>query len=59
MAAALSGLFGLGLAAAGIAVWRFLDRPTPERARLFEPISGLWTLFVYLGLGTSPWLLSP
>ena len=55
MAAALGGLFGLGLAAAGIAVWRFLDRPTPERARLFEPISGLWTLFVYLGLGVSPY----
>jgi len=55
MAAALGGLFGLGLAAAGIAVWRFLDRPTSERARLFEPISGLWTLFVYLGLGVSPY----
>jgi 4-hydroxybenzoate polyprenyltransferase len=55
MAATLSGPFGLGLAAAGIAVWRFLDRPTPERARLFGPISGLWTLLVYLGLGVSPY----
>jgi 4-hydroxybenzoate polyprenyltransferase len=59
MAATLIGPFGLVLAAAGIAAWRFLNRPTQERARLFEPISGLWTLFVYLGLGASSWLLSP
>jgi 4-hydroxybenzoate polyprenyltransferase len=59
MAATLIGPFGLVLAAAGIAAWRFLNRPTQERARLFEPISGLWTLFVYLGLGAGSWLLSP
>jgi 4-hydroxybenzoate polyprenyltransferase len=58
VAGALSGAFGLILVAAAIAGWRFLDRPTSKRAGLFEPISGLWTLVAYLGLGAGPWLLS-
>jgi 4-hydroxybenzoate polyprenyltransferase len=37
---------------------RFLRRPVKEQARWFELMSGVWTLFVYLGLGVAP-LLCP
>lgn len=59
LAAVLTGAFGVVLALAGAAGWRFLDRPTPKRAGLLESISGLWILVAYLGLGAGPWLLSP
>jgi hypothetical protein len=58
LADVLTGAFGIVLAVAAIAGWRFLDRPTSKRAGLFELISGLWTLVAYLGLGLGPWLLS-
>jgi hypothetical protein len=57
-AGVLTGAFGIVLMVAAIAGWRFLERPTSKRAALFEPISGLWTLVAYLGLGAGPWLLS-
>jgi len=59
LAATLTGTFGTVLALAAMTGWRFLDRPTAKRAGLFEPISGLWILVAYLGLGAGPWLLSP
>ena len=59
LAAVLAGAFGVVLAVAGATGWRFLDRPTPKRAGLFEPISGLCILVAFLGLGAGPWLLSP
>ncbi len=49
--------FGGVLTLAALAGWRFLDQPTPRRARLFEPVSGLWTLVAYLGLGVGPFVL--
>ncbi|MBC8137375.1 MAG: UbiA family prenyltransferase [Fibrella sp.] len=33
---------------------RFIRRPTKENAKLFEPISGVWTLVMYLSLGAIP-----
>jgi len=35
---------------------RFLAEPTHERARWFQPLSGLWTLTLYLSLGLAPLL---
>lgn len=55
--AVLTAAFGIVLALAAVAAWRFLDQPTPKRAGLFEPVSGLWTLVAYLGLGAGPWVL--
>jgi len=55
--AVLTAAFGIVLALAAVAGWRFLDQPTPKRAGLFEPVSGLWTLVAYLGLGAGPWVL--
>ena len=50
VAFAMPLLLGLGalLAAAVVISGRFLKRPVPARARLFEPVSGVWTLVVYL-----------
>lgn len=38
----------------------FIQKPTTKAANLIETMSGLWTLFVYLGLGILPllWRLS-
>jgi 4-hydroxybenzoate polyprenyltransferase len=55
--AVLAAAFGIVLALAAVAGWRFLDQPTSKRAGLFEPVSGLWTLVAYLGLGAGPWVL--
>jgi len=55
--AVLAVAFGAVLTVAAMAGWRFLDRPTATRAALFEPVSGLWTLVAYLGLGVGPGLL--
>jgi len=55
--AILAIAFGAVLTFAALAGWRFLDQPTPKRAALFEPVSGLWTLVAYLGLGVGPWVL--
>ena len=53
----VAGLLGILLCAAAITAWRFLRKPITCRARLFEPVSGLWTLVVYLSLGAAPLLL--
>jgi 4-hydroxybenzoate polyprenyltransferase len=42
------------LGAATIVAWHFVRNPTPARARLFEPMSALWTLMMYLSLGAVP-----
>jgi len=52
----LAVAFGSVLALAAMAGRRFLDQPTSTRAGLFEPVSGLWTLVSYLGLGVGPFL---
>ena len=57
LSAVLAAAFGSVLTLAALAGWRFLDQPTSKRAGLFEPVSGLWTLVAYLGLGVGPWLL--
>ena len=56
VSAILAAAFGGVLTLAAIAGWRFLAQPTPKRSGLFEPVSGLWTLVAYLGLGVGPWL---
>jgi 4-hydroxybenzoate polyprenyltransferase len=55
----LAAAFGGVLTLAALAGWRFLDQPGLKRAGLLEPLSGLWTLVAYLGLGVGPWLLRP
>lgn len=57
LVAILGPAFGIALALAAMTGWRFLVRPTRKRATLFEPVSGLWTLVTYLGLGVGPWVL--
>jgi len=57
LSAVLAVAFGSVLIVAALAAWRFLDQPTATRAALIEPLSGLWTLVAYLGLGVGPWLL--
>ena len=57
LVAILGPAFGVALALAAMTGWRFLVRPTRKRATLFEPVSGLWTLVTYLGLGVGPWVL--
>jgi hypothetical protein len=52
----LAVAFGSVLAVAAMAGQRFLDQPTSKRAGLFEPVSGLWNLVAYLGLGVGPFL---
>jgi 4-hydroxybenzoate polyprenyltransferase len=42
-----------------VASARFLRSPVTARAAFFEPVSGLWTLLIYLGLGIGPWLARP
>ncbi len=39
------------------AAYRFLRDPVHARARWFEPLSGAWTLVVYLSLGALPLLV--
>ena len=50
-------LLAAALCAASVIALRFLRQPTTERARLFELMSGVWALLVYLGLGTAPLFL--
>lgn len=45
------------LGAATIVAWHFVREPTPARARLFEQMSALWTLMMYLSLGAVPIVL--
>ena len=53
----LAAVFGSVLTLAAMAGWRFLHQPTSKRAGRFEPVSGLWTLVAYLGIGVGPWVL--
>jgi 4-hydroxybenzoate polyprenyltransferase len=55
--APIATLCSLLSATAIIAAWLFLAQPVAKRAKLFEPLSGLWIFAVHLGLGLSPWLL--
>jgi len=57
MALPIAGLLVVLLSAAAFTAWRFLRHPVINRARLFERISGLWTLLMYLGLGVVPLLV--
>ena len=53
--AAVLGVLLLGAALIGS---RFLRQPATDRAKWFEPMSGLWTLLLYVVLGAGP-LLAP
>jgi hypothetical protein len=53
----LAGLVGVLLSAEAAIAWCFLRQPTKRRARLISPMSAVWTLFIYLGLGLLPLLL--
>jgi hypothetical protein len=55
-ARAVGCLLALPLVGAAAAAWRFLQRPESGRSRLFEPLSALWVLLTYLGLGAVPHL---
>jgi hypothetical protein len=50
-------VLGTGLSLATILAILFLRDPVPKWSRLFEPISGLWTIAMYLTLGGVPMLL--
>jgi len=50
-------ILGVMLLAAVTTVLFFLRQPTPRYAKLFEPLSGVWTLILYLGLGVIPMAL--
>ena len=53
----LASMLGVLLCAALLVSWLFLRRPTVRAAKCFEPLSGVWTLLLYLGLGVIPlWL---
>jgi len=44
------------LVGAALASVRFLKNPSAARAAVFEPVSGLWTLLIYVSLGVGPLL---
>ncbi len=48
---------GLLFLAAALIGWRFVRQPVTARARLFEPMTGVWTLLLYLSLGAGPLLM--
>jgi 4-hydroxybenzoate polyprenyltransferase len=49
-------VLGVLLAAAALVTGRFLREPVADRAKLIETMSGVWTLLMYLSLGTVPLL---
>ncbi len=53
---AVAGLLGLLLLTVGFVAVRFLQEPVPRRAKWIETLSGIWTLLLYLSLGTVPLL---
>ncbi|MGE0128399.1 MAG: UbiA family prenyltransferase [Blastocatellales bacterium] len=53
-AAPVALLLAVLLSNAALIAIRFLRQPATERARLFELMSGVWTLLVYLALGAAP-----
>lgn len=50
-------LLGTLLSAATVIGWHFLHQPVPRMARLFESMSWIWSLLMYLSLGALPLLL--
>lgn len=50
------GLLVIMLIAATVLAWLFLGQPQTRLARLFEPVSGLWTMIINLALGAMPLL---
>jgi len=50
----VAGLLAVLVLLAAVTAARFVARPTPGRAKWFEPVSGLWTLCMYLSLGALP-----
>jgi 4-hydroxybenzoate polyprenyltransferase len=42
------------LLTAGIVVWRFLSAPTTRRSKRIENLSGIWTILLYLSVGSVP-----
>ncbi len=52
--APLGGLLFVMLLLAGIVAARFLQQPQSRRAKMFDAMSALWTLLMYLGLGAVP-----
>jgi 4-hydroxybenzoate polyprenyltransferase len=49
-------VLALLLLTAGLVAWRFLAEPTRQRSKRIENLSGIWTLLLYLSLGTVPLL---
>jgi 4-hydroxybenzoate polyprenyltransferase len=49
-------VLGVLLTAAALVAARFLREPVAGRAKLIETLSGVWTLLMYLSLGTVPLL---
>lgn len=56
VSAVLAAAFVGVLTLAALTGWRFLERPTSRWAGVFEPVSGLWILVSYLGLGVGPFV---
>ena len=50
----VAGLLAVALIAAAVVAGRFLQSPTPDRAKPFEVVSGLWLLLLYGGMGLVP-----
>jgi hypothetical protein len=53
--APLGGLLLVLLFLAGGVAMRFLQQPQSRRAKMFDAMSALWTLLMYLGLGAVRW----
>lgn len=53
----ISWILGTLLVMSVVLSLKFLSEPTKRYARLFEPLSGIWTLLLYLGLGVLPMLV--
>ncbi|MHB9025472.1 MAG: UbiA family prenyltransferase [Armatimonadota bacterium] len=53
----VAGLLGCAFLVTVFVGWRYLRNPAHARARFFEPLSGIWTLLLYLGLGVIPLLV--
>ncbi len=50
----VSWMLGILLSLSALLGILFLGNPVKRYARLFEPLSGIWTLLLYLGLGVIP-----
>lgn len=52
--ASFAGLLAALLSASAVAVLLFLLKPVRKHSALFQPLSALWTLLLYVALGTFP-----